>query len=54
MLMPAPHAVCAAAPAGAAKTLSACARLANALEVPQLLEELDACMEETGGHQQGS
>lgn len=32
---------------GAAKTLSACARLANALEVPQLLEELDARMEET-------
>lgn len=37
-------------PAGAAKSLSACARLANALEVPQLLDELDARMEETGGH----
>ncbi|KAL4443227.1 hypothetical protein ABPG75_010964 [Micractinium tetrahymenae] len=34
---------------GAAKSLSACARLANALEVPQLLEVLDARMEETGG-----
>lgn len=32
---------------GAAKSLSACARLANALEVPQLLDELDARMEET-------
>jgi len=33
---------------GAAKTLSACARLASALEVPQLLEVLDARMEAAG------